>query len=91
MPERLRGEISAFDIKNGDQVLIEEGKRITAKHIRDLNKAGVTSFEVPREYLLGKILAHNIIDKKTGELIANVNDELTGAIIDRCIEAGIKD
>ncbi|MDD5216228.1 MAG: DNA-directed RNA polymerase subunit beta, partial [Methylococcales bacterium] len=91
VPERLRGEISAFDIKNGDQVLIEEGKRITAKHIRDLNKAGVTSFEVPREYLLGKILAHNIIDKKTGELIANVNDELTGAIIDRCIEAGIKD
>ena len=91
VPERLRGEISAFDFKYGDQVLIEEGKRITAKHIRDLNKAGATSFDVPREFLLGKILAHNIIDKKTGELIANVNDELTGAIIDRCIEAGIKD
>jgi DNA-directed RNA polymerase subunit beta len=90
-PERLRGDIAAFDIKHDDQVLIEEGKRITAKHIRDLNKAGVSSFEVPREHLLGKILAHNVIDKKTGELIANVNDELTGAIIDRCIEANIKE
>ena len=89
VPERLRGEIAAFDIKNGDQVLIEEGKRITAKHIRDLSKAGVTSFEVPRDYLIGKILGHNVIDKKTGELIANVNDELTGAILDRCIEANV--
>lgn len=91
VPERLRGEIAAFDIKNGDQVLIEEGKRITAKHIRDLSKAGVTSFEVPRDYLIGKILGHNVIDKKTGELIANVNDELTGAILDRCIEAGVSE
>jgi DNA-directed RNA polymerase subunit beta len=89
VPERLRGEIAAFDIKNGDQVLIEEGKRITAKHIRELSKAGVTSFEVPRDYLLGKILGHNVIDKKTGELIANVNDELTGVILDRCIEANV--
>lgn len=89
VPERLRGEIAAFDIKNGEQVLIEEGKRITAKHIRDLSKAGVTSFEVPRDYLIGKILGHNVIDKKTGELIANVNDELTGAILDRCIEANV--
>ena len=91
VPERLRGEIAAFDIKDGNQVLIEEGRRITAKHVRDINKVGLTSFEVPREYLLGKILAHNIIDKKTGELIAHVNDELTGVIIDRCIEAGVSD
>jgi DNA-directed RNA polymerase subunit beta len=91
VPERLRGEIAAFDIKNGDQVLVEEGRRITAKHIRDITKTGLTSFEVPREYLLGKILGHNVVDKKTGELIANVNDELTGAIIDRCIEAGVSE
>jgi len=91
VPERLRGEIAAFDIKNDGQILIEEGRRITAKHIRDINKVGLTSFEVPRDYLLGKILGHNVVDKKTGELIAHVNDELTGAIIDRCIEAGVSD
>jgi len=89
VPERLRGEIAAFDIKNGNQILIEEGKRITAKHIRELAKADVTSFEVPRDYLLGKILGHNVTDKKTGEPIANVNDELTSAILDRCIEANV--
>ena len=90
-PERLRGEIAAFDIKDGNQVLVEEGRRITAKHIRDINKAGLTSFEVPREYLIGKILGHNVVDRKTGELIASVNDDVTGHIIDRCIECGVSE
>ena len=91
VPERLRGEIAAFDIKDGNQVLVEEGRRITAKHIRDMNKAGLTSFEVPREYLIGKILGHNLVDRRTGELIASVNDEVTGHIIDRCIECGVSE
>ncbi len=69
--------------------MVEEGRRITAKHIREMNKAGLTEVEVPREYLTGKILGHNLIDQATGELVANVNDELTPALIDRCIESGI--
>jgi len=89
IPDRMRGEISAFDIKYNDQVLVEEGRRITAKHIREMNKAGLTEVEVPREYLLGKILGHNLIDQSTGELVANVNDELTPSLIDRCLESGI--
>ncbi|MDI1232230.1 MAG: DNA-directed RNA polymerase subunit beta [Methylobacter sp.] len=92
VPERMRGEIAAFDIKTADgQVLVEEGRRITAKHIREMNKSGLTEVEVPKEYLFGKILGHNLIDRSTGELIANVNDELTLPIIDRCIESGITD
>src|SRR5512137_525798 len=89
LPERMRGEIAAFDIKHNDQVLVEEGRRITAKHIREMNKAAMTEIEVPREYLTGKILGHNLIDKTTGELVANVNDELTSTLIDRCIGCGI--
>jgi DNA-directed RNA polymerase subunit beta len=89
IPERMRGEIAAFDIKYNDQVLVEEGRRITAKHIREIIKSGLTEIEVPREYLVGKILGHNIIDQNTGELIANVNDEVTAALIERCIDSGI--
>jgi DNA-directed RNA polymerase subunit beta len=89
VPERMRGEIAAFDIKHNDQVLVEEGRRITAKHIREMNKAGLTEVEVPREYLTGKILGHNLIDETTGELVANVNDEVTPALIERCIDSGI--
>ena len=91
VPERMRGEISAFDIKYNNQILVEEGRRITAKHIREMNKVGLTEVEVPREYLIGKILGHNLIDQSTGELVANVNDEITEQIIDRCLESGVSE
>ena len=77
VPERLRGETATFDIKAKNKVIVEEGRRITAKHIRELADAGVKSLEVPEDYLIGKILAHNVVDTETGELIANANDEIS--------------
>lgn len=91
IPERLRGEIAAFDIKHEDKVLVEEGRRITAKHIRQMEKAALTQIEVSKEYLIGKILSHNIVDESTGELIANVNDELTADLLDKLITQGAKE
>ena len=75
--ERLRGETATFDIKVKSKVIVDEGRRVTARHIRELDKAGVKSLVVPEDYLMGKVLAHNIIDKETGELIASANDEIT--------------
>ncbi|MDD5112465.1 MAG: DNA-directed RNA polymerase subunit beta [Methylobacter sp.] len=91
IPERMRGEIAAFDIKYNGQILVEEGRRITAKHIREMNKAELKQVEVPRDYLVGKILGHNLIDQATGEIIANVNDEITNAILDKCIENNVSE
>jgi DNA-directed RNA polymerase subunit beta len=91
IPERLRGEIASFDFKHEGEVYIEDGRRITAKHTRKMDKAGITQIEVPKAYLHGKILAHNIVDEATGELIANVNDELTDELIQVLIDAGVKD
>ncbi len=91
IPERLRGEIASFDFKHEGEVYIEDGRRITAKHTRKMDKAGITQIEVPKAYLHGKILAHNIVDEATGELIANVNDELTEELIQVLIDAGVKD
>ncbi|HHJ12354.1 MAG TPA: DNA-directed RNA polymerase subunit beta, partial [Chromatiales bacterium] len=89
VPERLRGEIAAFDIKIGNKVLVEEGRRITARHIRELAKAEVTKLEVPAEYLVGKVLAHNIVDKETGELIAEANAEITPELLEALDRAGV--
>ncbi len=84
VPERLRGETASFDIRAGEQIIVERGKRITQKHIRELNKAGVTKLEVPVEYLLGKILAHDVINTSTGERIATANEELTPELLNKC-------
>ncbi len=89
MPERLRGETASFDIRLGDKVLVEAGRRVTAKHIRELNKADVKTLEVPSEYLLGKTLAHEVVDTGSGELLASANDELTQEQLDKIIAAGV--
>jgi DNA-directed RNA polymerase subunit beta len=90
IPDRLRGDIASFDIKLEDKVLVEKAHRITARHIRQMEKAGLKQLEVPRDYLHGKILAHNIIVPSTGELVAKVNDELTEDMLSRIIVAGIE-
>jgi DNA-directed RNA polymerase subunit beta len=90
VPERLRGEMATFDIKAKTKVIVEEGRRITARHIQELGKAGVKSLVVPDEYLNGKIISHNIVDKETGELIASANDEVTEELLEKLREAGIK-
>jgi DNA-directed RNA polymerase subunit beta len=89
IPERLRGDIASFDIKADGQMIVEKGHRITARHIRQMDKAGLRQLEVPRDYLYGKILAHNVIVPHTGELLAKVNDEITEDLLSRIIEAGI--
>ena len=89
IPERLRGEMAVFDIKHDGKVVIEEGRRITAKHIRQLEKAGVSEIEVPKDYLYGKILGHNVIDQSTGELLASVNDEITEVLLQKLIDANV--
>ncbi|MGD8498556.1 MAG: DNA-directed RNA polymerase subunit beta, partial [Chromatiales bacterium] len=91
IPDRLRGEVAAFDIKVKGKVLVEEGRRITARHVRELSKSGLKALEVPEGYLVGKVLAHNIVDKETGELIANANDELTLDLLTKLREAGVKE
>ena len=90
VPERLRGELAAFDIKVGKDVIVEAGRRITPRHVKLLTEAGVKKLEIPPEYLVGKILYDDIPDKETGELVAEANSELTPELIERIIEVGTK-
>ncbi|MDH5328246.1 MAG: DNA-directed RNA polymerase subunit beta [Gammaproteobacteria bacterium] len=90
IPERLRGETASFDIKIKTKVLVEKGRKITAKHIRDMDKAGMKSLVVPLEYIHGKSLAEDIVEKSTGEVIANANDELTEDLLAAFEKADVK-
>ena len=92
IPSRLRGDTAAFDIKDNEgNVIVEASRRITARHIRQLEKANVTELEVPVDYLLGEALAKDIIDTKTGEVIAPANAEITAEILENLVAAGIKE
>ena len=88
---RLRGETATFDLRIGDQVIVEEGRRITARHVRQLEDANLTQLPVPREYLYGKILAHDVVNTDSGEIIAKANEVLTAASVQKLIEVGIRE
>jgi len=90
VPERMRGETATFDIKLGRKQIVEEGRRITAKHVRDMQQSKVDRLIVPQEYLETKVLAHDVIDTETGELLAAANDELTAELIGTLIEKGVE-
>jgi DNA-directed RNA polymerase subunit beta len=90
VPERLRGETVGFDVKIGDEVLVEAGKRVTAKHIRELQKAGVERLEVPQDFLIGRVLAHAQVDRDTGEVFADANSEITGDLLAELQAKGVE-
>ena len=90
VPARLRGEVATFDIKDAKgKVLVEEGRRITARHIRQLEKAGVEELSVPREYLIGKALARDVANTETGELLFECNTEITEEVLEALVAANV--
>jgi DNA-directed RNA polymerase subunit beta len=92
VPERLRGEIARFDIvdKTG-KVIVQKDKRINAKHIRDMEAAGMKRIEVIDDYMVGRVLAATVADAETGEVIASANDEVTEDLLKKLRVANVRE
>ena len=88
--ERLRGETLNFDLLDGEKVIVEAGKRITARHVKQLEASGITALAVPDDYMVGQILSHDVIDPSTGELVATANDEISLETLEALRKAGIE-
>ncbi|WP_421207314.1 DNA-directed RNA polymerase subunit beta [Aeromonas sp. 601027] len=90
VPERLRGETATFDIVANGAVVVETGRRVTARHIRQLEKDAVTQIEVPVEYVVGKVAAKDYAHPQTGELVVAANQALSLEAIANLSQAGFK-
>ena len=91
VPERLRGDVATFDVKGSKgEVLVEVGRRVTARHVRMLERSGLRRLDVPRDYLLERVIARDIVDKETGEILVPCNTCITDEILDKLIEAGVR-
>jgi len=92
VPSRLRGEQVDFDIKTPKgEIIVEAGRRITARHVRELEKLKLKHLDVPETFLFGRALAEDHIDKTTGEIIANANEVLAKELLDKLVAAGVTD
>ncbi|WP_028764728.1 DNA-directed RNA polymerase subunit beta [Shewanella colwelliana] len=90
--DRLRGETASYDIKDAEgTILVEKGRRITARHIKQLEKTNTTELEVPVEYISGKISAQDYIDPDTGEVLVSANAEISLEDLAKLSMAGIKE
>src|SRR5579871_5579443 len=90
VPERLRGELARFEVADpSGKVIVQKDKRINARHIRDIEAAGLKYVTVPEEFLLGRTLATNVVNKETGEIVAAANDEVTEKLLAQFRESGI--
>lgn len=90
IPERLRGETISFDIKIQNDLYIKKGSRITARHIQQLKLNNITQIKVPKEYLCGKIISQNYIEKNTGKYILLANSILSLENINKILQSGFE-
>jgi len=92
VPSRLRGDTALTDIVGKKkEVIVPAGKRITARHVKLIEEAGIKSLDVPDEYLIGKVIANDIVEKESGELLAKANAEITEELLQGLREAEVKD
>ncbi|NQY51269.1 MAG: DNA-directed RNA polymerase subunit beta [Piscirickettsiaceae bacterium] len=77
-PKRLRGQSLPFDVAAADGTLIVEADRqVTARHIRRMERAKMSTLTVPLSYLVGRVIAKDIIDTDSGEVVIFANNEIT--------------
>jgi len=90
-PERLRGEMARFDIDTPDgKQIVAKGKRITARHIREMEAANLSRIAVPEDFLLGHVLYEPVISSD-GEVVADANEEVTETVLTRLRNAEISE
>ncbi len=92
IPERMRGDVSTFDIVDRKgEVIVEQGRRITARHVRMLEESGLKRLDVPREYMIDRVIAKDIVDESTGEILVPCNSLITDEVLDQLLEIGVSE
>ncbi len=90
VPARLRGENTMFDISANGKLIVGAGRRVRMAHVRQMEEAGVNKLDINAEHLIGKVLARDLVDTDTGEVVFEANSELTEEHIEKMIALGVK-
>ena len=89
--DHLKGSVADFDINVGKKTIVRKGKRVNALHIKKIKDTKNKYLKLSFEDLEEKILADDLIDKETGELLASTNDRLDKELLEMIIEKGINE
>ena len=73
IPRRLMGKIAPVDIVAKGEVVLKKGERISARHIRKIESAKLKTLDLSKEGIFGQVLAKDLLDKSTGEIVLEAN------------------
>ena len=73
IPRRLMGRVSPVDIETKGELIVKKGDRISARHIRKIESAKLKLLDMPKEAIYGQVIAKDILDKSTGEIVIEAN------------------
>ncbi len=88
--EHLRSEIAPFDLADSEgHIIVAAGRRINPRHLKQIEKANLTAVKIPsnsekgqlESFLLGGVLAHEVLSSITGESLAKANEEITESLL----------
>lgn len=88
--ERFRGLKAVGDLVDADtnEVVVEAGKKITARQARALGEKGLKAIKATDEDLLGNYLAEDIVNYATGEIFLEAGDEIDEKTLKVLLSAG---
>ncbi|MBX3220962.1 MAG: DNA-directed RNA polymerase subunit beta [Labilithrix sp.] len=86
----LAGQRATRDIKVGSETIVKKNTKFTKAAMKKLKEAKVDRLPADVEDLAGKVAAHDVVDKETGEVIIEVNEEVTADKLEKLREAGLE-
>src|SRR5687768_17579261 len=85
----LMGMKVDFDIKGRTEPIVRSGKKITASSLEALRKAKIEEVEIEPSQFEGAFALSDIVNKESGEVLLEANNEITPAKLQEVVEAGI--
>jgi len=79
VPELLVFQRAVRDIKNpkNEEVLVKKGRKFSRPALEKIAAAKIKEIPIELEEILGRVAAHDVVDKETGEVILECNEVLT--------------
>ncbi|ODN68938.1 DNA-directed RNA polymerase subunit beta [Methylobrevis pamukkalensis] len=89
-PARMKGMKIIGDLVDADsgEIVLEAGRKLTARAARQLAEKGLKAIKVTDEDLEGQYLAEDLVNLQTGEIYVEAGEEFTPKIIAQLVEAG---
>ena len=79
--ENLVGSKSLFPLISKGKVVVEQGKKLTPRLLKQLEEKNIKELEISNEELIGKFISEDIVNTETGEIFAEAGEEITEELI----------